>query len=332
MTAADRRWRTFAASVRARRLLAALSLVATCAVFAEALAGDAPLLAVGRNGVRALVAVRERNKYATLSRDAIDSLHAGEFVVWPAVRQGPDRISTPRLGVSKLHPLGTDGAGYDVFARLVYGTRSTLVPALFVLLMSSAFGALFGGLAATLGGLWDDVVARPIELVLAFPTVVLIALFGSVFPDRTSLTFMLAVSAVRTAQITRVVRADALRIMTMDHVSASRALGSSWWRVLRRHVWPETAAAVSVMSVTTVSMYVVLEACLAFFGFGLSASWGAMIADGLGPMGSTWAAGCAMAALSVTVTVGASLAFEVARALTPRAPKGGAPAVDEAAT
>jgi len=308
----------FGATRRARTAALVFALLASCAIFAELLAADAPLVVVGRSGVEVMLAIRQRARYAGLTREAIDELHAADQVLWPLVRSGPERVTTPRLAASLEHPLGTDSDGRDVFAGLVHGARSALVRSLVLLVVSVALGVLLGGFAATVGGLWDEVVARPIEVIQAFPTVVVVAILSATMPGHSAWVLGLALTAARTAEVARVVRTDALRLMTMDHVVAARALGATWWRIIQRHVWPDVAGPVAAMAATAVPALIVLEASLAFLGVDLPTSWGTMIAKGFAPGGSSWAAAAALTALVVTASGAWVLAAEVERVLNPR--------------
>ena len=308
--AADRRFRVSAFF---------LALLACIAVFAELLAADAPIVAAGRGRVSILAAVTERPTYAALTRAQIDEKHAEDLAIWPLFRQSPDRISTPLDAPSLRHPLGTDGRGYDVLARLIHGTRAVLAPAAFAIVLSLMVGGWMGSLAGTLGGVWDELVARPIEVLQSFPTVLVIAMAMTLDPKRSGWTLALSVAAVRWADIARVVRVDALRLATNDSVTAARALGASPFRIVRRHVLPRSAPSMIASALAALPALVVLESSMEFLGVGQRGAWGTLLADGMTSGGSPWASACAAAALFTTVATTVVLADSFAAAVTPRA-------------
>lgn len=313
--------RAFAKLRTQRGFLAAslvVALLASIALFAELLAADAPIVAIGRGRLRVLAGVTEPTTYAVMTRDQIDSRHAEDFALWPLVRQGPERTTEPRARASLQHPLGTDATGRDVFANIVYGARSSVGPALAALLLSVALGATMGALAGARGGSWDELVARPTEIFQAFPTVLVVALAMAIDPGRSGWTLVFSAAAVRWAELARGVRADTLRLVTDDSITAARAIGASPFQIIRRHIWPRTAPTLLASAVATLPSLVALEAAVAYLGVGLPASWGSMIAKGTMAGGSAWSAGCATAVLFLTVAATAMLADAAAGALTPQ--------------
>lgn len=318
-------WRRVALALGQRRGVRAslLILVLMCGLglFADLIAADGPILAVSRSRVDVLACSRARDRYASLSRDAIDDAHRGQFVIWPLLRQGPDRATDRLASPSRLHPLGTDEAGHDILASVVHGARTSLGPALVATLLSLILGALLGGLAGVLGGTWDELVARPIEIVESFPTVAAVALAMAVAPSRSGLTLALGFAAVRWAEVARVVRIETLRLMGADPIAAARALGASPWHIVRRHVLPHAAGSLVVLAIAPLPTLVLLEASVAFLGIGLPHSWGARIAAGLQPGGSMTGWAACSAALMLTVAASKVLADALAEALDPRAPR-----------
>lgn len=313
-----RAWRRLRgrAAVRAAALvLATLALVAT---FAEVLAADAPLLVLGPGRARVLLAVTEAADHASLSRDELDRRYAGALVVWPLVRQGPERRSAPAEPPSTRHPLGTDGQGRDVFAALVHGTRSALAPAFGAVLLSLVLGSVLGALAAQLGGAWDEFLARVIEPVQSFPSIVAVALAMALDPDRTITTFALAVAATRWAEVARLVRVDVLRVLREDYVVASRALGTTTAGLLARHLVPGSAEVLAVTSAATLPAVVLLDAATGFLGLGLRGSWGSLLADALRGTSPSWVGALALVAIGGTAIAAKVLADALGDALAVR--------------
>jgi peptide/nickel transport system permease protein len=284
-----------------------LSLVALCAIFVEVLAAEAPVVAFGKSGATLLPAVTAPERYRHLSREAIANLHAGDVALWPLVRFGPHSTSAdgPDASPSLRHPLGTDGHGRDLWARLIYGARTTLGVALVALVVALLFGTLFGAIAGYIGGVWDEGLSRAVEVVATFPAVVVVAIARAVYPEASILSLALAIAAVRWAEVARLVRAEVIRTMGLDFVAGARALGCGPLRILVRHVLPQAAQPLMVSSMFGVVSVVLVEVAVSFLGIGSDASWGAMLSEGLDSAGGIMSA--LFAALAVAATVGAVL-------------------------
>ncbi len=299
------RWvrRRLRRSARFRLGVMVLAFIALPAVFAELWAADAPIVAAGASGVMLLPAIVAPDAHAGLDRRGIAELHARDFAVWPLVRCGPE--SRCAIGAnapsSWSHPLGTDGYGRDVFARLIYGARSALGLALAAIVLSVLFGAAFGALAGWAGGFWDEMLSRPVEFIQAFPAVIVVALVRAVVDDSTMWSLLLAVAAVRWAEVARLVRAEVVRTAGAEFVTAARALGCGPVRILRRHILPHALRPVVVSSMFAVASIVMLEVAVSFLGLGTRGSWGTMIADGLVSEAGTRSALWAGVSLAVTV-------------------------------
>ena len=308
-----------ARSTRFRLAALLLALLALPTLFADLLAADAPIVAVGAGGVVLWPAVVAPASQRDKTPEQIASLYADDFAVWPLVRSGPDAVSDrgPDAPMSLRHPLGTDGGGHDVFARLLHGGRVALGLALLALVLGVSFGVLVGALAGWLGGFWDETLSRAAELVEAFPAVVIVALIRAIDPERATWSLLLALAAVRWAEVARLVRAEVMRVSSADFVLAARALGSPRARILRRHVLPHALGPVLVSGTFGLVSVVLLEVAVSFLGLGHHGSWGVMIAEGLQP-GSATAAWWAAAALALTLLAAYGLADAVRQALDAR--------------
>jgi peptide/nickel transport system permease protein len=308
---------------RSRNLYAGVMLLATMttiALFAELIAADSPILAIGRAGVQVLPAVTRRAEYGAMTREEIEARHRDDAAIWPLVRSGPARSSAPLAGPSRAHPLGTDGRGLDVLAALVYGARAALAPAMFGLLCATLLGYLLGGLAGYLGGVWDEALSRPIEVIQTLPTIVVAALVMAIDPGRSGWTLACAITMVRWAEIARIMRVETMRIASLDYVAAARALGCSHGWILRQHVLPNATRGVVTSAIFALPSLVLLEAAVGFLGIGAPSSWGTLIAQGLAPNGSPWASCCGIGALLVTVASLRWIAEAVCDALDSRQP------------
>jgi peptide/nickel transport system permease protein len=273
-----------------------LSLLLLPAIFAELMAADAPIFAVGDAGVVVLPAIVTPSVHRGLSRRQIAELHRDDVALWPLVRFGPASVSEDggAADASVRHPLGTDAEGHDLLARLIYGARTALGLAAAVLVLALLFGTIFGGLAGYRGGIWDDALARPIELIETFPAIVVVAVVRAVDPSGSMWSLVFAVLLVRWAEVARLVRAEVIKVSSEEYVAAARALGCSHMRILRRHILPQAMRPVIVSSLFGVASVVLLEVSVAFLGIGVEGSWGVLLADALegraGLHGATWAA------------------------------------------
>lgn len=216
------------------------------------------------------------------------TLWAVAALVGPALDLEPNRIELPAIlavpGAGGV--LGNDDLGRPVLDRLLVGARTSFVVAVGVVAVSLMVGSLIGGLAGLLGGWVDLLLARLIDVFLAFPGILLaIALAGVMGPGVDNL--VIALSAVGWVGYARLVRAQVLSLKGRDHVIAAIALGTGRSRILIRHLLPLTLAPVIVEATFGVAGIVIAEAGLSFLGLGVqppAASWGSMIRDGAGYM------------------------------------------------
>lgn len=306
-------------SSRVRLGVLVLALLSLPAIFAELVAADVPIVAVGAAGVVILPAIVEPSAHRDVTADEIADLYRGDHAVWPIVRHGPDTESArgPLAEPSFEHPFGTDAHGRDVFARLVYGARAALGLAFVALVLALTFGILFGALAGYVGGFWDELLARPVEVIQTFPAIVVVAVARAIDPDGSVWSLALALSFVRWAEIARLVRAEVMRLSSEEFVHAARALGAGHVRILYRHILPQALRPLVVSSLFAVPSVVLLEAAVAFLGIGHEGSWGALLAQGLSA-GNTSAAALAAAAIAMTVLAAHALADAASEALDAR--------------
>lgn len=309
-----------ARGLRVRTGALLLAFIALCAIFAEVIAADEPVVAFGPHGMAVLPAVTDAS-YAAMSRDEIAARHAADdFALWPLVKAGPDRNSDAvAAGPSLAHPFGTDGRGRDVLARVVYGARGALGFTLLAVLFSLIVGTFFGTLAGYKGGFFDELLSRPIEFIETFPTIVVVAVVRAIDPEGSVWSLLLAVIAVRWAEVARLVRSEVMRVSGEHFVMAARALGCSSGRVLRRHILPHAMGPLVVSTMFAMASIVLLEASVSFLGFGLTGSWGLLIADGLRPGAPLLPAVFGILAVGLTVLASYMLADALHEAIDARA-------------
>ncbi|MCC6158046.1 MAG: ABC transporter permease [Deltaproteobacteria bacterium] len=207
------------------------------------------------------------------------------------------------------HLLGCDELGRDVWSRLLWGSRASMAVGICAVLVSMTIGVLVGAVAGYAGGVVDAIVMRGIDILLAFPGILLaIAVAGVLGPSFVNV--IIALSVLGWVGYARLVRGQVLSIRERDFVLSARSIGASPWRIVWRHVLPEVAAPVVVQATFGVAGAILAEASLSFLGLGPQdvPTWGAMLAEGLdylltAPNLSVWPG------LAVLVTV---LAFNIA--------------------
>jgi peptide/nickel transport system permease protein len=189
-----------------------------------------------------------------------------------------ERYSPPSLA----HPMGTDGLGRDVFARVIWGTRPSLGIGIAAACLSTLVGALVGFLAGFTGGRLDTIVCRFTDMLMAFPMVLLAIIIVTVMGSGL-LNLILAISVASLPSFIRVSRSAALSIREADFVMASNSIGSpKSWQLLH-HVVPNGVPLVIVLATARMGTVILTEASLSFLGLGVppgTPTWGAMIAEG----------------------------------------------------
>lgn len=196
----------------------------------------------------------------------------------PAAQVLPLRLAGP----SRAHPFGLDELGRDILSRILAGARISLLVGLVVVSVSATVGTLVGAIAGYVGGITDDLISRVIDVLLAFPGILLaIALVAVLGPSLVNV--VLALSVIGWVGYARLVRGQVLRAREFEFVQAARALGAGTPRVIVRHVVPTTLPAVLVQATLGMAGAIIAEAALSFLGLGVqppTPSWGTMLSGG----------------------------------------------------
>jgi peptide/nickel transport system permease protein len=196
----------------------------------------------------------------------------------PSSQELSRRLEAP----SFEHPFGLDELGRDILTRILAGARISLLVGLAVVSVSSTVGMLMGSIAGYFGGRVDDVISRVIDVLMAFPGILLaIALVAVLGPSLTNV--VLALSVIGWVGYARLVRGQALRAREFEFVQAARALGASSARIVVRHVLPTALPSVVVQATLGMAGAIIAEAALSFLGLGVqppTPSWGSMLDAG----------------------------------------------------
>lgn len=194
------------------------------------------------------------------------------------IRDPLNRLAFP----SAQHLLGTDELGRDVFTRLLYGARTSLVVGIVPTMLSVTAGAVLGILAGFLGGWVDTVIMRLADIMLAFPSMLLAMVIMYTLGDGI-LNIFLALALVNWAGVARIVRAETLKIREMEYIEAARCIGVRSGTVMRRHILPNCIPALIVLFTLNIPSAILSESSLSFLGLGIQkpmASWGLMVNTG----------------------------------------------------
>jgi len=189
-----------------------------------------------------------------------------------------DSNGAPEAG----HPLGFTRQGCDVYARIIFGAQASVTVGVLATLLVTLSGIIVGSLAGYYGGFLDSFVSRVGDIFFAIPTVLGAIVLMSVLPERTPVTVALVLALFAWPQIARIMRGAVLSARNSDYVTASTALGVSKFRILIRHVIPNSIAPVIVIATISLGTFIVAEATLSFLGIGLPPtvmSWGNDIAQ-----------------------------------------------------
>jgi peptide/nickel transport system permease protein len=222
---------------------------------------------------------------------------------------GPDAVDAGALdpsfgtasGPSASHPFGVDDNGHDVLSRVIYGARVSLEVAFIATLASMLLGVAVGMVAGFYRGWVDGLLSRVIDIVLAFPILLLAlgvasactlgdgCLGGAIKPGLSVVIVVIVV--VNWTYIARIIRGQVLSLREQEFVEAARSLGASNRRILVRDILPNLVAPIVVTSTLLVPQAILLESALSFLGVGVrrpTATWGTMIGDATRGFASQW--------------------------------------------
>ena len=185
-------------------------------------------------------------------------------------------------GGSMAHLLGTDDVGRDVLSRLMYGARLSLLVGCLVVVLSLIMGVILGLIAGYFGGWIDDVITRLMEAVRAIPQIILAMALTAVFGSGIrNLAIILGISSM--AGYVRMMRGQVLTIKQADYIMAGKLQRKKDFRLMFRHILPNSISPIIVMMTQQVGSTILAEAGLSFLGLGISAptaSWGSMVSEG----------------------------------------------------
>jgi oligopeptide transport system permease protein len=225
-----------------------------------------------------------RNRLAVVGAVLIISLALASTIV-PLISPyefDEQNLNAVLEGPSHAHLLGTDGLGRDVFTRLFYGARTSLAVGIFTQLIVLAIGLPIGALAGYAGGRVDNLLMRFVDIVYAFPDLLLIILIRAILGGSIYMIF-LAIGLVAWVNVARLVRGQILTLKQRDFATAARAMGGSGPYITVRHLLPNSLGPIIVLITFGIPRAIFAEAALSYIGIGVkppTPSWGTMIYNG----------------------------------------------------
>jgi peptide/nickel transport system permease protein len=186
------------------------------------------------------------------------------------------------LAPSKLHMMGTDGLGRDVFSRMLYGARISLMVGFVAVGIATLIGIVLGAIAGFYRGWVDTFIMRTVDVMLSIPTFFLIlAVIAFLSPSIWNI--MIVIGLTSWMGVTRLVRAEFLSLRNREFVLAAQALGAKDFRLIFSHLLPNSLTPIIVSSILGIASAVLVESGLSFLGLGVQApqaSWGNILTDG----------------------------------------------------
>ena len=262
------------------------------AIFAPFLASNVPLLLKTENRtyfpiLREIVPTKYWVRYPDLPTENWEKSplvrNEENIVLWAPIPYSPTQYDLDAIlkPPSSEHLLGTDEQGRDVASRLIFGSRVSLSVGFVAVGLYVLIGIFLGACAGYFGGKIDMVVSRFIEIMICFPTFFLIlAVLAFVGPSIYNI--MIVIGLTGWTGIARLVRGEFLKLRQNDYVTAAKAQGARWFRILFRHILPNALAPVFVSATFGVASAILVESSLSFLGFGVqppTPSWGDILSQ-----------------------------------------------------
>ncbi|PRX32650.1 peptide/nickel transport system permease protein/oligopeptide transport system permease protein [Orenia metallireducens] len=199
----------------------------------------------------------------------------------PVMEEG--KIELSMQGPSLEHPFGTDKLGRDIFSRIIYGAQISLTVGFITQAIAIVIGIVLGALAGYYSGLVDDIISYLINVFLAFPFMLFAIAIMAVFQDPGIEKIFVALGLISWPGLARIVRGQVMALKEEEYVEAAKSLGANDFRIIFKHVIPNTLAPIIVTVTLGVASAILAEAGLSFLGLGAqppTPSWGLMLSTG----------------------------------------------------
>ncbi len=200
-------------------------------------------------------------------------LFRSQFFPDPYVSSGNKRLQS----YSCKHWMGTDGTGYDIFSRVLEGTKISLQISFITIIISSLIGCLLGIIAGYFRGFFDNIIIFICDLLTIFPDIILAILIMLCFKEKTVTTLVIVLCVLYIPEYIRIIRANTLTIKQKDFIKASKALGSNDIRIIQKHILPNLLSNLITKMILNMSSVILVISGFGFIGLGLNrtkAEWG----------------------------------------------------------
>lgn len=202
------------------------------------------------------------------------------------------------------HLLGTDNLGRDILSRIIFGSRISLLIGVSAVLLAGAIGMALGLIAGFYGKVWDFVIMRTVDALLAIPNILFMLILLAVLGP-SLVTLILVLGGTSWVVYARMVRSETLSIKERDYVRSARAIGAKDFRIIVKYILPNVLSSFIVIATLNVATTIILEASLSFLGLGIQppdVSWGLMLSDGRQYVATSWWV-ATFPGVAITVTV-----------------------------
>ena len=218
-------------------------------------------------------------------RAKTENFKQGEFAYYALIPYGPyENVAPPFQPPSKKHWFGTDKIGRDVLSRMIYGARVSLAVGIFATLIAIILGILIGLISGYLGGKTDFIIMRIVEIVICFPTFLLLLILMAYMMSTSFKQSILIVIAVigftGWTGLTRLIRGETLKLRSLPFIQACEALALPIWRIMFYHLLPNLIGPIMISFTFGIAGAILAESSLSFLGFGVqdpTASWGELL-------------------------------------------------------
>lgn len=218
-------------------------------------------------------------------REEVSDLGKSEFVLFTPIPYGPfENVAAPYQSPGYTHLLGTDKIGRDVLSRMLYGARVSLAVGILATAVSLIIGIVIGMMTGYLGGKTDIIVMRIVEIIMCFPTFLLLLILMAIMMDykfEQSILLVIAVIGLTSwTGLSRIVRGEVLKQRALPYIQTCESLGIPVWRIMIFHLLPNVVGPILVSFTFGVAGAIIAESGLSFLGFGVqspTASWGELL-------------------------------------------------------
>ena len=331
----QKKWRQFKKNKLAFSSLIVLGALYAFSLFSPWIVNDEPLILryEGRTYFPAFVTYAETEfggvyetepDYPKLISAAEDAGKA-VWALMPLIAQDPLKADlsaegTPPFAPSGNHWLGTDAHGRDVLSRLIHGFRICMSFSLLLTLLGTFLGIVVGGIQGYLGGKWDILMQRGIEIWSSLPFLYVVILIGSIYGR--SFVLLIAIMAIfNWISLSYYMRAEYLKLRSQQYVRAAKMLGMSHVRIFFKEILPNALTPVITLFPFTLIGGIGSLTSLDFLGFGLeppTPSWGELMSEGLNNLYAPWISICTVAALFITLLLTTFVGEGIRDAMDPK--------------